>query len=105
MVVLIFKGKGHAMSCGAYRGVKLLVHPTKIVQKVLERRMLHMVRVDEKQFCFVPSKGTIGAVFILRGLQEEYLDKEEKLYMCFLDLEKAFERVPRKEWAMRQRQW
>ena len=47
----------------------------------------------------------IDAVFILRRLQEEYLDKERKLYMCFFYLEKAFDRVPRKvlEWAMRKR--
>ena len=45
-------------------------------------------------------------MFILRmrRLQEEYLDKE-KLYMYFIDLEKAFHRVPRKvlELAMRNR--
>ena len=31
--------------------------------------------------------------------------KEKKLCMCFVDLEKAFERVPRKvlEWAMRKK--
>ena len=31
-------------------------------------------------------------MFILR-LQEEYLDKEKKLYMCFVDMEEAFYRV------------
>ena len=53
----------------------------------------------------MPGKGTIDAVFILRRLQEAYLAKEKKLYMCFVDLEKAFDRVPRKvlEWAMRKR--
>ena len=53
----------------------------------------------------MPGKGTIDAVFILRRLQEEYLDKENKLYMCLTDLKKAFDRVPRKvlEWAMRKR--
>ena len=55
-----------------------------------------MVKVDEMQFGFMPGKGTIDAVFILRRLQEEYLDKEKKLYRCFVDLEKAFDRVPRK---------
>ena len=45
----------------------------------------------------------IDAVFILRRLQEEYLDLEKKLYMCFVDLEKkAFDRVLGRvlEWAM-----
>ena len=105
VVVPIFKGKGDAMNCGAYRGVKLLEHAMKIVEKVLERRMRRMVKVDEMQFGFMPGKGTTDAVFILRRLQEEYLDKEKKLYMCFVDLEKAFDRVPRRvlEWAMRKR--
>ena len=39
VVVPIFKGKGDAMSCWAYRGVKLLEHAMKIVEKVPERRM------------------------------------------------------------------
>ena len=56
VVVPIFKGKGDAMSCGAYRGVELLEHAMKIVEKVLERRMRCMVRVDKMQFGFMPSK-------------------------------------------------
>ena len=105
VVVPIFKGKGDAMSCRAYRRVKLLEHAIKTVEKVLERRMRCMVKVYKMQFGFMPGKGTIDAVFILRTLQEEYLEKEKKLYMCFVDLEKAFERVPRRvlEWAMRKR--
>ena len=35
------------MSHGGYRGVKLLEHAMKIVEKVLERRLLHMVKVDK----------------------------------------------------------
>ena len=93
VVVPIFKGKGNAMSCGAYRGV-LLENAMKIVEKVLERRMRRMVKVDEIQFGVMPGKPTIDALFILRRSQEEYLDKEKKLYMCFVDLEKAFDGVP-----------
>ena len=33
VVVPIFKGKGDAMNCGVYRGVKLLEHAKKIVEK------------------------------------------------------------------------
>ena len=69
VVVPIFKGKGDAMTYGAYRGMKLLEHAMKIVEKVLERRLQRMVKVDEMQFLFMPGKGTIDAVFILRRLQ------------------------------------
>ena len=46
--------------------------------------------------CNLAERGTIDAVFILRRKQEEYHAKGKKLYMCFVDLEKAFDRVSRK---------
>ena len=47
--------------------------------------------------------GTTDAIFIARQLQERYRGKHRKLWWAFADLEKAFDRVPRKvvEWAMR----
>ena len=58
------------------------------------------------QFCFMSERQKIDAVFILRRMQEEYHAKGKKLYMCFVDLEKALDRVPRKEleWAMRKKE-
>ena len=52
------------------------------------------------QFGSMPDRGTIDAV--LRKLQEVYHTKGKNLYKCFVDLEKAFVRVPRKvlEWAI-----
>ena len=38
------------MSCMAYRGVKLVEHAIKIVEKVLKRRLRRMVKVDEMQY-------------------------------------------------------
>ena len=54
------------------------------------------------QFGFMPGKGTTDALFILRRMQEEFRGREKKLYMCFVDLEKVFDRVPRKvmKWAL-----
>ena len=40
---------------------------------------------------------------VARQLQERYRGKHRELWWAFVDLEKAFDRVPRKvvEWAMR----
>ena len=47
----------------------------------------------------------MDAIFIVRRMQKTYQKKDKKLYMCFVDMEKAFDRVPKKvmEWAMREK--
>ena len=53
----------------------------------------------------MPGEGTTHALFILRRMQEEFHGRKKKLCMCFVDLEKAFDRIPRKvmEWALRKK--
>jgi len=50
----------------------------------------------------VKGKGTTNAISIVRQLQEKFRAKGKKLYFGFMDLEKAFDRVPREviRWAM-----
>jgi len=49
------------------------------------------------------AKGTTDAIFMARQMQENFRVKGKKLYFGFVDLEKAFDRVPREviSWAMR----
>ena len=91
------------MECGSSQGIKLLEHGMKVVETVLERRLRQAVEIDKIQFGFKPGTGTTHAIFIARQLQERYRGKHRDLWWAFVDLEKAFDRVPRKvvEWAMR----
>ena len=88
IVVPVFKGKGDIRNCSCYRAVKLLEHEGggKCVKKWPHRK----VSVDEMHFGFIPERGTIDAVFILRRIQAEYIDKGKKLYMCFVDMRESF---------------
>ena len=77
----------------------------KTVERVLENRIRGLVKIDDMQFGFIPGKDTTQALFILRRIREEFRGKEKKLCMCFVDLERAFDRVPIKvvEWALKRR--
>ena len=48
-------------------------------------------------------RGTSDAIFISRQLQVNFFAKNKNLYFGFVNLEKAFDRVPRQVlwWAMR----
>jgi len=65
-----------------------------------------IARYGSYQFWLCQGKSAAGAMFILRMLQVKYSQKHKKFYQVFVDLEKAFDRVPRKviEWALR-RKW
>ena len=76
----------------------------KVLEGVLEKRLRQKVKIDDMQFGFVPGKGTVDAIFMVRQLQEKFW-KRKNLFFAFVDLEKAFGRVPREvaRWALRQR--
>ena len=57
--------------------MKLVEHGMNVVERVLEKRFCGIVTVDEMQFGFMSERGTIFAVFILRGMQEVYHAKGE----------------------------
>ena len=59
-------------------------------------KLRECIAIDNTQFGFMPGRETIDAIFIVRQLKEKFLEKNKSLYFAFIDLEKAFDRVPRK---------
>ena len=94
-IVPLYKRKGDPLECGNFRGIKLMEHAMKLLEKILEKRLRELVSVDDMQFGFSPGKGTIDAVFVIKQLQEKHLERNKDLFITFVDLEKAYDRVPR----------
>ena len=95
-IVSLYKGKGDALSRDNYRGLKLLDQVMMIIERVLDSMIRSQVDIDSMQFGFMSGRDTTDAIFIIRQLQEKHLGKHKPLYFAFVDLEKAFDRVPRK---------
>ncbi|KAK3527532.1 hypothetical protein QTP86_026399, partial [Hemibagrus guttatus] len=64
---------------------------------VVEARLRKVVEICEQQYGFMPRKSTTDAIFALRILMEKYRDGQRELHCVFVDLEKAYGRVPREE--------
>ncbi|KAK3541600.1 hypothetical protein QTP86_033087, partial [Hemibagrus guttatus] len=97
VLVPIFKNKGDVQSCSNHRGIKLMSHTMKLWERVVEARLRKVVEICEQQYGFMPRKSTTDAIFALRIFMEKYRDGQRELHCLFVDLEKAYDRVPREE--------
>ena len=50
---------GDPVECGSYRGIKLLEHAMKVVERIFEHRIRQLIEVDDMQFGFMTGKGTM----------------------------------------------
>ena len=90
-IVCLYKGKGGTLERGNYCDLKLTDQVMKLLERIVDGLIRQLVSIDDSQFGFVPGRDTTDAIFVVRQLQEKYLVASKRLYMAFVDLEKAFD--------------
>jgi len=65
-LIPFYKGKADVRSCGNYRSIKLLDHGLKVIERVFEKHLHLFVKLNEMQMRYMPGKGTVDAIFIVR---------------------------------------
>lgn len=90
--------KGDKLECRNWRGISLLSHVEKMYERILEKRLRETVeeKLEEGQYGFRPERGTTDAIFSLKMLMEKRWEWDKPVYIAFIDLEKAFDRLPRR---------
>ena len=87
--------KKDKLDCNNYRGTSLLSHPGKILTHIIQQRIKNKTEsvLSEAQAGFRPGRGTADQLFVLRQIIESYIENGKELYVCYIDFEKAFDRV------------
>ena len=75
----------------------MISHAMKIWERIIDRRLREETSMGEEQFGFMPGRGTTDAIFAARQVLEKHRDMQKELHMVFIDLKKAYDRVPRQE--------
>lgn len=99
MIVPIYK-KGAKNDPSNYRGITLSSCLGKLFCSILNNRLNNFIRQNNilgpEQLGFVAGNRTSDAIYILHSLIEKYCKlQNQKLYVCFIDFEKAFDKVSR----------
>ena len=98
-VITVLHKKGDKTECGNYRSISLVSHAGNVLLKVVARRLSAYCEakglLPEEQCGFRPDRSTTDIMFVVRRLQEIGRKAGVSLFMCFIDLQKAYDTVDR----------
>ena len=97
-VIKVFHKKGRT-ECGNYRGISLVAHAGKVLLKIVATRLSAYCEtrnlLPEEQCGFHPHRWTTDRMFAVRRLQDLGRKAHVPLFLCFIDLQKAYDSVDR----------
>ena len=99
VIIMVLHKKKDRTEWGNYRAISLIAHARKILLKIIARHLSEycerMGILREEHNGFRPNRSTTDMMFVIRPLQELARKKRIPLYVCFIDLTKAYVSVDR----------
>src|SRR6218665_1186643 len=85
--------KGDARSCDNYRTIALISHTSKILLKIIHKRMESTIEreLPDNQTGFRKAGGTRNHIANMRWIMERRLEYGKEVHICFIDYSKAFD--------------
>ena len=82
---------------GRYRGITLLGQALKLMERILDARVRHTMesKIRENQLGFRKRRGADDGLFAIRQSIEKRREFRKDVAFGFVDLEKAFDTIPR----------
>ena len=98
-IFITLQKKAGTTECELHRTISLMSHITKLMLKVLMKRMKRPIRIEiaDVQCRFTEGKVTTNAILIKRNLIERSIEVQNDIFLCFIDNSKAFDKVRHKK--------
>ena len=95
--------KGDKGKCTNYRKISFISVQGRVYAKYLEKKCREIVepKLADAQCGFRPGRSTMDQIFALQQIFEKSWEYAKEINACFVDLKKAYDRIPRdKLWAV-----
>ena len=79
--------KGNAKECSNYHTIALISHASKVMLKILQRRLQQSVNreLPDVQAGFRKGRGTRDQIANIRWIMEKAREFQKNIYFCFID--------------------
>ncbi|CAF1437436.1 unnamed protein product [Adineta ricciae] len=96
-LIKLYKNKGDRKICDNYRGIALLNTTSKLFSRIILNRIQNLIdgQLLEIQSGFRSNRSTIDQIFTLKMTMEKRKAFNKPLFMCFIDITKAYDSVNR----------
>ena len=94
-VFIPIPNKGKAKECSNYCTIALISHPSKVILKILQARLLQYVNheLPDVQAGFRKGRGTRDKIANICSIIKKARGFQKNIYFCFIDYVKAFDCV------------